>query len=50
VGKIEASASVLMFPEANHVKNSICPGVSKMAIFHGFGSDGSDLLARSLRT
>jgi hypothetical protein len=28
VGKVEAIASVMMAPEADHVKISICPGVS----------------------
>ena len=28
VGKVEAKASVMIAPEADHVKISICPGVS----------------------
>lgn len=30
VGILEAKASVMMLPEALHVKISICPGVSRM--------------------
>lgn len=30
VGSAEAMASVMMAPEADHVKISICPGVSRM--------------------
>ena len=29
-GKLEAMASVMMAPDADQVKISICPGVSKM--------------------
>lgn len=31
VGNDEASASVMMDPDADHVNTSICPGVSKTA-------------------
>ena len=37
VGKVEAKASVTICPEADHVKISICPGVSAMMYF-GEGS------------
>ena len=39
VGKPDANASVMMAPEADHVKISICPGVSTMMYFRG-GSRG----------
>lgn len=35
VGKVEAKASVMIAPEADHVKISICPGVSTMTYFKG---------------
>ncbi|KAH3664639.1 hypothetical protein OGATHE_003454 [Ogataea polymorpha] len=30
VGKVDAKASVMMAPDADHMKHSICPGVSTM--------------------
>lgn len=36
VGKVDAKASVIMAPDADQVKISICPGVSTMMYF-GWG-------------
>ena len=35
VGKVEATASVMMAPDADQVNISICPGVSRMKWLHG---------------
>lgn len=41
VGKDEATASVMMAPDADQVKISICPGVSKMIFLNAIGKRGA---------
>ena len=41
VGKDEAIASVMMAPDADQVKISICPGVSKMIFLNAAGKRGA---------
>lgn len=41
VGKDEAIASVMMAPDADQVKISICPGVSKMMFLNAVGERGA---------
>ena len=48
VGKAEATASVMMAPDADQVKISICPGVSKMIFLNSIGERGTTKVCDSL--
>lgn len=48
VGKDEATASVIMAPDADQVKISICPGVSKMIFLNVAGEGGAMKVGDSL--